>query len=159
MSNFNNAITKRLFDTPRFSRHPNRVLLAAECPIVQIEAKVVGGEEAPIGRYPWLALLGYGRKQNEENMTWECGGALIGDQFVLTAAHCFDLVHLPSTYSTYTNSTFQVIAGEHDLRNNNDGATRHDIANITLHSNWKYVFGYLERNYHKDTIRIMLSGS
>ena len=62
----------------------------SECPAVQIENRIVGGEEAPIGRYPWLALLGYDRKRNDGNMTWECGGALIGDQFVLTAAHCID---------------------------------------------------------------------
>ena len=86
----NKAITKWLFDNHRFSRHPNRDLLAAECPIVQIETKIVGGEEAPIGRYPWLALLGYNRNQNTGNTSWECGGALIGDQFVLTAAHCIN---------------------------------------------------------------------
>ena len=74
----------------RFSRHPNRNSLVTECPAVQIENRIVGGEEAPIGRYPWLALLGYGRTRNEGNLTWECGGVLIGDQFVLTAAHCID---------------------------------------------------------------------
>ena len=57
------------------------------CPLLHVGTRIVGGEEAPIGAYPWLALLGYSR-DNGATIEWRCGGSLIGEQYILTAAHC-----------------------------------------------------------------------
>merc|ERR1712179_807201 len=42
---------------------------------------IVGGANAERGKYPWQSLLYY-------NNRFRCGGSLINDKFILTAAHC-----------------------------------------------------------------------
>ena len=79
----------------RFEQHPNRRALTESCPIDFVSVRIVGGHEAKIGAYPWLVLLGFttGRGGNPQ---WKCGGVLIGDQYVLTAAHC--VTGLPGSF-------------------------------------------------------------
>ena len=70
--------------------HTNRFALAQHCPLARVApidgTRIVGGAEAPIGEYPWLALLGYTNDAGFRG--WRCGGSLIGEQYILTAAHC-----------------------------------------------------------------------
>ena len=80
--------------TGRFGSHENRMALAAKCPIA-IKERIVGGEEADIGEYPWLALIGY-TSRGGRGVIWSCGGSLIGNRYVLTAAHC--VTGLPGSY-------------------------------------------------------------
>lgn len=58
---------------------------------------VVGGEPAPLGRWPWQAAI----LDSAEADAFEgqyCGGSLIAPDLVLTAAHClFDFDGAPST--------------------------------------------------------------
>ncbi len=45
---------------------------------------IVGGKPAPEGKYPWQVRL-YESMSDHKGL---CGGSLISDQWVLTAAHC-----------------------------------------------------------------------
>ncbi|KAI9563420.1 hypothetical protein GHT06_010883 [Daphnia sinensis] len=50
------------------------------------ETKIVSGIEATPGEFPWMAHLTIVRKGRER----ECGGSLISQNWIMTAAHCVD---------------------------------------------------------------------
>lgn len=47
------------------------------------KAKVIGGQVPPVGAVPWQVTL---RNNNNKH---QCGGALISEKLVLSAAHCY----------------------------------------------------------------------
>lgn len=49
------------------------------------DIRVVGGEMVEDNEYPWMALI----TDNKSKLM--CGGSLINDRYVVSAAHC--LVH------------------------------------------------------------------
>merc|ERR1712226_1263985 len=52
--------------------------------------KIVGGTLAGVGAWPWAVLIG--KKFSNGHFQVICGGTLIDDGNVLSAAHCFDKV-------------------------------------------------------------------
>merc|ERR1711973_972235 len=85
---------------------PSQYNLAEECGIEGPPAKnkIVGGEEAEPNQWPWIVALFV-------DDAWFCGGSIISENWVMTAAHCVDgalsfdiaLIELPSpiTFNDY----------------------------------------------------------
>ncbi|KAK4324762.1 hypothetical protein Pmani_004621 [Petrolisthes manimaculis] len=72
----------------------------------QVGPDVVNGEDSNLQELPWTVILGY---NSTTEPFWACGGTLISEQYVVTAAHC---VHL--TYNQ--GATLEVVRlGEYDL--------------------------------------------
>ncbi len=59
-----------------------------------ISGKIVGGQPAPAAAYPWIVSIGVSNQPFSKGHF--CGGALISNQKVVTAAHCFKGVSAPS---------------------------------------------------------------
>ena len=59
------------------------------------ETKIVGGKQTEIGEYPWMAALMY-------NSFHFCGGSLVNDRWVVTAAHCVKRYKLTQIFLFFT---------------------------------------------------------
>lgn len=90
---------------------------------------IVGGDFAKQGEFPSMAVLGYYESINDE-IEWNCGGTLISERYILTAAHC---VKKPGR-----NKLQIVRLGEHNLATTNDNAKHEDYEPESFHIHEKY---------------------
>ncbi|XP_051988675.1 transmembrane protease serine 9-like [Xyrauchen texanus] len=107
----------------------------ADCGIAPLNTRIVGGMDAPLGAWPWQVSL---HKTNRHF----CGGSLINNEWVLTAAHCFQ--------STST-SGLTVYLGRQTQSGTNTNEISRTVSQIIKHPN------YSSSSYENDITLLHLS--
>jgi len=92
------------------------------CGLAKRTNRIVGGEETEVNEYPWQVGLMFSRHDGVS-----CGGSLISDQWVLTAAHC-------TVYMDSDPTSIKVVLGDHDIETTSE-STRllSDLSEIVNH--------------------------
>ncbi|MEV8589239.1 serine protease [Streptomyces sp. NPDC051180] len=101
--------------------------VAAVWPLGPVPAHgIVGGQEARPHQYPYMAGL-----VDREERRVMCGGALVTERYVLTAAHCL-------TGSYGSTARVGVLLGDHDLSSSSDspGAVLAAPARFSVHPDY-----------------------
>lgn len=80
----------------------------------QAKDRIFGGTDAGIRDYPWMTLIHYSKRGRAGGFF--CGGALIHEKYVITAAHCISGTSL--TKAGYAADSVRL--GEHDLSSTQD---------------------------------------
>ncbi|XP_028170665.1 transmembrane protease serine 9-like [Ostrinia furnacalis] len=97
-------------------------------------SRIVGGVETAVNEFPWAVRLSYFKK-------FYCGGMLINDRYVLTAAHCV---------KSFNWFMIKVTLGEHDRCN----ATRRPVTRFVVEM---VVHNFTYSNFKDDIALLKLN--
>ncbi|XP_049430393.1 ovochymase-2 isoform X1 [Epinephelus fuscoguttatus] len=110
----------------------NAAQTGSKCGMPQVQSpmvyslRVVGGAQATHGSHPWLVSL-----QNRGSHF--CGGAILTDRWIMTAAHCF------ASLSKEFLSGVRVVVGEFDQRVDDEEEQVLLIKSVSLHEKYHHA--------------------
>uniref|UniRef100_A0A8C2SCR6 Coagulation factor XI n=1 Tax=Capra hircus TaxID=9925 RepID=A0A8C2SCR6_CAPHI len=95
----NGSPTKILHGTGSISGYTLRLCKMDNVCTTKIKTRIVGGTQSVHGEWPWQITL-HTTSPTQRHL---CGGAIIGNQWILTAAHCFNEVESPNVLRVYSS--------------------------------------------------------
>lgn len=99
-------------------------------PVAGTVALVVGGTPSFRGEFPWLAALFLRRTKS---LSFHCGGTLISDKVIVTAAHC-----LKVSDEVVATTMIVVYLGRNNIEDwSEEGTISPKIKNIALHPDYQ----------------------
>ncbi|XP_068935043.1 chymotrypsin-like elastase family member 2A [Petaurus breviceps papuanus] len=84
--------------------------------------RVVGGDDARPHSWPWQVSLQY---NSSSHWRHTCGGSLIDQNWVMTAAHCIS-----------SSRTYRVQLGKHSLSTDEEGTLAVSVTKLVVHEDW-----------------------
>ncbi|KAM6959268.1 serine protease 27-like [Aplochiton taeniatus] len=94
--------------------------VCGKAPLNTKQDRIVGGQDATAGSWPWQASLHY-------NGAHFCGGSLINNLWILTAAHCF---------SSTSTAGYTVYLGRQDQEGTNPNEQSRSLAMVLRHPDY-----------------------
>ncbi|KAK0162751.1 hypothetical protein PV327_006503 [Microctonus hyperodae] len=102
--------------------------VVSKCGIVETPL-IVGGIKVKPREFPHMAIIGYGKK-----VLWQCGGSIISEKYILTAAHCVD--------SPNEGPAIKVRAGVITLNDTGSNMQERNVINRQKHPDYKLPSRY-----------------
>ncbi|KAF5891657.1 serine protease 33-like, partial [Clarias magur] len=109
---------------------------AQECGQPPLQSRIVGGFDASEGHWPWQVDI-------QKGVTHICGGTIIAQTWVLSAAHCFPNPRDTSDYTIYV--------GRWQLNGWNPYLTDHRITRVVV------PYGYVDPQLGQDIALVELA--